>query len=225
MEIMMVVDTTASMNSNDASCSGITKLRCAQNGARELMNGLSPTASRIGMMVFPPTSNATEAAKNYDCTTSAPTIKNYKSSSNGLYDVLALSNSFKANEGDTGLNVTSPMVIAMKGGCANGGMNAVGGVGTFYADAMVMRRRLRRTSIRPATNVSALSMRRRQQRRPAPGSIRSPMMPKLRAAAATAGSTRTPARRCRTLHLIRPSSFRAMAAPVLAHRLPTRRRT
>jgi hypothetical protein len=136
MEIMMVVDTTASMNSGDGNCGGITKLRCAQNGARELMNGLSPTASRIGMMVFPPTSNATEAAKNYDCSTSTPAIKNYKSASNGLYDVLALSNSFKANEGDTGLNVTSPMVIAMKGGCANGGMNAVGGVGTFYADAI-----------------------------------------------------------------------------------------
>ncbi len=136
LEIMMVVDTTGSMNSGDANCGGITKLRCAQNGARELMSGISPTASRIGMMVFPPTSNATEAAKNYDCSTSAPAIKNYKSASNGLYDVLALGNDFKANDNSTNLTATSPMVIAMKGGCSNGGMNAVGGVGTYYADAI-----------------------------------------------------------------------------------------
>lgn len=137
LEIMMVVDTTGSMNSRDASCgTNVTKLRCAQNGARELMSGISPTASRIGLMVFPPTANATEAAKNYDCSTSSPAIRGYKSAQNGIYDVLPLGNDFKANDSSADLTATSNIVIAMKGGCNNGGMSAVGGVGTYYADAI-----------------------------------------------------------------------------------------
>src|SRR5205814_9031531 len=54
-DVMVILDTTASMNTVDPSCSivGATRLGCAFAGFRTLLSGFSPTQNRVGLMIFP----------------------------------------------------------------------------------------------------------------------------------------------------------------------------
>ncbi len=137
LNVMMVVDSTASMQSNDANCAGATKISCALAGGREVMSGISPTASKIGVMVFPPVVSTTAAAKMTTCgqTITSSDVAPYSSGS-AVYKVQSLSNNFKTNDNATSLNSSSASVVAFKGGCVNGGITAIGGKGTYYADAI-----------------------------------------------------------------------------------------
>ena len=135
-DIEIVVDPTASMNSADAGCtiSGASRLTCAMAGVRTLLGELSPSADYIGLMTFPGTTTSTEAAKDYDCSGTTPTVQPYKSSP--VYQILGLSHDFKASATATTLAPTSNLVMAAGGKSGCTGMTAVGGVGTFYADAI-----------------------------------------------------------------------------------------
>lgn len=139
LDVMIIVDTTASMNGADTSCSiaGATRLVCALAGVRTLLNELSPSMDYVGLMVFPGLQNVSQAQYEYDCKTSPqPTIVSYKSSP--LYQVLALKNDFKTSNAATSLNTASDLVLAAQGGLAGctQGLSAVGGFGTYYADAI-----------------------------------------------------------------------------------------
>jgi hypothetical protein len=136
LEIMMVLDTTGSMNTSDSSC-GQTRLGCAQAGARTLLGGVSPSVSRVGLMVYPPTTSASQAAKNFNCSTDTAAIAKYNAT-NPVYSVLGLGNDFRTADDAATLNATSNLSRAFKGG-GNGcpqGISAVGGVGTYFADAI-----------------------------------------------------------------------------------------
>ncbi len=138
LDIELVLDTTASMNTADPNCSvaGATRIQCAEAGAQQLMSALGPSGDQVGIMTFPGVTNATQAAKDYDCSSNSPTIASYKSSPD--YTLLALGNSFKASDSSTSLSTTSNLVRAVGGGGTgcNSGLSAVGGYGTYYADAM-----------------------------------------------------------------------------------------
>ncbi len=138
LEVMMVLDTTGSMNDANSSCSvpGSTKLSCAQAGGRTLMNGLAPSVNRVGLMTFPGMTSPSEASKQFNCSTDTPAIASYRNSP--VYQVLPLGNDFRTDDKTTGLNTSSNVVRAFRGGgtgCAQG-MSAPGGVATFYADAI-----------------------------------------------------------------------------------------
>lgn len=139
LDVMLVLDTTASMNNADSSCSisGATRVICAAAGARELLKKFQPSMVNIGLMVFPGVTTATQAAKDYDCSSSTqPTIAAYKSSP--LYQIIGLSNDYRTSDTAATLNTNSNLVKAVKGGASgcSAGLSSVGGVGTYFADVV-----------------------------------------------------------------------------------------
>ncbi len=70
-DVEIIIDTTVSMNSADASCSisGATRLGCALAGVRALLSGFSSsTAAHVGLMVFPGLTAATKSQRNTTAT-------------------------------------------------------------------------------------------------------------------------------------------------------------
>jgi Flp pilus assembly protein TadG len=134
LDIMLVLDTTASMNTADSSCSiaGATRLTCAEAGVRTLLNKLSYQADYIGLQVYPGLTSASLGSA-YSCGHTSPTVVAYKSSPN--YGVLGLGNDFQTS-GSTTLNSSSNIVKAAGGASGCAAMTAKGGVGTFFADAI-----------------------------------------------------------------------------------------
>ncbi|MCI0735238.1 MAG: hypothetical protein L0Y50_03015 [Beijerinckiaceae bacterium] len=138
-DVMLVIDTTGSMNSADSACSisGSTRLTCATAGARELLKNFLPSLVDVGLMVFPGVKSTGHAARDYDCNGS-PDKTIVKYSAAPVYQILGLTHDYKTSDSATTLNASSDLVRAFKGGgsgCTSG-MEALGGVGTFYADVM-----------------------------------------------------------------------------------------
>jgi Flp pilus assembly protein TadG len=144
-DIMIIIDTTASMNSSDSSCSGATRLNCAINGFKTMLQGFSPPKQQVGLMLFPGLDTAAHAAQEYDCSSSTPgssAIAKYNASASPPtttppnYLVVPLSSDYKSG---SSLNTSSNLVQAARGGASGctAGITAYGGVGTFYADAVL----------------------------------------------------------------------------------------
>lgn len=94
LNVVFILDTTQSMTNSDTKCfkSGSTREDCAQAGVQTLLGELWPCASNlascgaatngnvanpvdeVGLMVFPPLTNATQAQKDYNCSGTPPTI-------------------------------------------------------------------------------------------------------------------------------------------------------
>jgi hypothetical protein len=157
LDVMIILDTTASMGTNlDSSCgSGMYRINCAEGGIQVLLSGLWPCAANlvscgtvtsgnvaapldeVGLMAFPGLTNATQAQYDYDCATS-PTPATASYAASPVYQVIALSSDFRTSVAATTLNPSSNMVKAAGGGgsgCTQG-IQAVGGFGTYYADAI-----------------------------------------------------------------------------------------
>lgn len=158
LDVMIVLDTTASMNTNDPSC-GTTRIQCALLGVQTLLGGnnnpygLLPCSAscgvatngnvanpidEVGVMVFPGVTNATQAALDYDCSGSTPTIAAYNASPAPTYQIIPLSSDYRGSATGTTLNTGSNLVKAARGGATGctQGLQAVGGVGTYYSDAI-----------------------------------------------------------------------------------------
>jgi Flp pilus assembly protein TadG len=135
-DIMIIVDTTASMNGSDSTCSisGATRIGCALAGARSLLTAFKPSQANVGLMAFPGVQNTTEAAKDYACPGSNPTTVAYSASPN--YLIVPLSSDYKSSDTATSLNSSSNLVKAIGGASGCGSLKAVGGFGTYYADAI-----------------------------------------------------------------------------------------
>jgi Flp pilus assembly protein TadG len=136
LDVAVVLDTTASMNTLDSSCSiaGATRLDCALAGFRTLLQGFSPPDQEVALFVFPGLTSASSAAAEYDCSSTTPTsVAQYDTSP--VYQLVPLSSDF-ASSGT--LNTNSDLVKAARGGAAGctAGVSAIGGAGTFYADAV-----------------------------------------------------------------------------------------
>jgi Flp pilus assembly protein TadG len=134
LDVMLVLDTTASMNDNDSGC-GVTKLNCALTGIRSLLSSFWPTVDQVGLMVFPPLTNSTQASNDYDCNGTTPSIVPYGGS--GVYQIIPLVTDYRTSN-TAPLNTASNIVKAARGGASGctQGITAVGGEGTYYADAI-----------------------------------------------------------------------------------------
>jgi Flp pilus assembly protein TadG len=154
--IAVIMDTTASMGGQDNTnqCSG-TQISCALLGFQALLVDLYPCAlgvtcgsstpvDSVSLFVFPPLTTAT-ASKDYTCPTSNPTIVQYTFNnpptdptlpSGDTYQVVGFSSDYKTTDADTTLNPSSALVVAAgaKSGCT--GLQAPGGQGTYYAQAI-----------------------------------------------------------------------------------------
>lgn len=145
---------------------GASRLQCAKAGALTLLKSLSTSTNTVGLMTFPGATSAAEAAKAYDCKPTTPQPARYKDKPNyevltlagdfGIKDVTKIGggggnddddDDDDDNDDDDGgngngadgtqtLNPESDLVKAFDGvgGCT--GMTSVGGVGTYFAQAL-----------------------------------------------------------------------------------------
>ena len=137
IDVMFVLDTTASMNNSDPNCSisGATRIKCALTGVQTVLKTMKPSVDYAGLMIFPGLKNTTQQQYEYDCVSSpSPQIAAYKSSP--VYQVVGLVTDYRTSDTATTLNPSSNLAkAAQEPGCAVGAQ-AIGGVGTFYADAI-----------------------------------------------------------------------------------------
>ena len=163
VNVAMVVDATASMNTQDSDSNcGNTRIYCALGGVRTMLALLAPctasTASssdtcvpydQVSLFTFP-TLQANTTANDTDCSTSTePTIIPYTTpaagatwstptGTAGTYQVTGYSSNWTASNSVGGaLSSSSTLVNAVggpSGSCA--GLDSKGGDGTYYAGAI-----------------------------------------------------------------------------------------
>jgi Flp pilus assembly protein TadG len=156
IDVEIILDTTASMNTYDPNCNisgAATREQCAVAGVQTLLKELAPCSAtlsscgavtngnvnnpidRVGLMVFPGL-QANQAQYDDDCSSSGPAIAAYSASPN--YQVVPFSSDYRTSDNASSLNTASDLVLAVRAGPAGcqQGLTAVGGVGTFYADAI-----------------------------------------------------------------------------------------
>jgi len=156
VDVEIILDTTASMNNADPNCdiSGATREDCALGGVRTLLAALDPCSAtmancgiatnnnvsnpldRVGLMVFPGLYNSNQTQFDYDCSnTPVPEIATYAGSP--VYQIIPFSSDYRGSDSATSLSPTSNLVLAARGvSTCSEGMDAKGGVGTFYADVI-----------------------------------------------------------------------------------------
>jgi Flp pilus assembly protein TadG len=139
-DIEIVLDTTASMGTTQDTSCGMTRINCALAGLSLILNKLSPQADYIGVMAFPPLLNAAQQTNDTTCPTSDPTTTAYADVAAGqpaTYQVVPMSHNYQTTTQGT-LNKSSGLVIAAGSSGVTGcsGIQAPGGFGTFYADAI-----------------------------------------------------------------------------------------
>jgi hypothetical protein len=154
--VAIVVDSTQSMNNtdSDSNCHS-TRISCALAGVRILLQGLSPcqpnlsscgtatngnvnnSVDRVSLFTFPAVSTL-DVANDYNCLGSAPTIVSYALPFPLLstYQIVGFSSDFRGSDRSTSLSSSSNIVAASngKGGC--NGLQAIGGMGTYYAQVI-----------------------------------------------------------------------------------------
>jgi Flp pilus assembly protein TadG len=146
LNVMIILDTTQSMNTTDAICSvpgksNPTRLDCATYGVQVLLGQLSPSVDQVGLMVFPGLLNASQVSKEYDCSpVNLPTIANYTTAANAVYQIISSSTDYRTSASSTSLNSSSNLTKAVSipgvGGSSCSGLSAVGGVNTYYASVI-----------------------------------------------------------------------------------------
>ncbi|MEI8180568.1 pilus assembly protein TadG-related protein [Aestuariivirga sp.] len=158
LDIVLVMDTTASMNSNTTACgTTMTRQACAMQGVRGMLATLWPSTANITLMTYP--GLKTGYAKNEYCTPTAtipgpPTGVAYYNAS-PIYTIVADSTDYRLNPTLTppgGIDKASILVKAMgepTSGCA--GLQNIGGAGTYYGDVMTQ------AQAKLATNASTLA--------------------------------------------------------------------
>jgi hypothetical protein len=146
LNIMIVLDTTASMNDSDPNGSistcGVnnpTRIQCALFGVRTLLAELWPTRDQVGLMVFPQVSTTTTPTgpqDDYSCSSSAiPTVEPYTATTGATYQIISSSDDYRTSNSSSTLSGGSQLANASgysgTGSCA--GLKSKGGEGTYYA--------------------------------------------------------------------------------------------
>ncbi len=142
LNVMLILDTTASMNDADQSCTGTGKvnpsrLDCALHGIQVLLSQLAPSVDQVSLMVFPGLTNTSQVPLEYDCSSgTSPKIAAYNASP--VYQIISPSTDYRTGSPPAaGLNTSSNLSKTVgAGGSSCAGLIAVGGVGTYYADAI-----------------------------------------------------------------------------------------
>lgn len=160
--VAVVLDSTASMNDNDSNC-GNTRIACALSGVQTFLQALSPCSSslgsnpgcgsatnnssggganvssavdRVSLFTFPAVSTTT-APDDYNCGRSTPAIVpyTYPFPSTSTYQIVNFSSDYRTSVPSTTLNGSSDIVDAV-GGKSGCGIQAIGGEGTYFAQAI-----------------------------------------------------------------------------------------
>jgi Flp pilus assembly protein TadG len=142
LNVMIVLDTTASMTSStDNNCglgSSSSREQCAVEGVETLLTNLNPNLDYVGIMTFPGLQSSSEASQDYTCGQSISSSDTQYYSNSPIYQVVALSNNFKSSSTSTTLNTGSDLALAVGDGgtgCTSG-VTAPGGQGTYYAEVI-----------------------------------------------------------------------------------------
>ena len=140
MNIVLVLDTSSTMNNADAAC-GKTRLACALDGIQILLRELKPSVANVGLMVFPQVSTAAEVPKYYDCSASPFPVTTPYGNPGGVYTIIgsasALASDYKTSNAATTLSTTSNLNKAVgAGGAGCAPLTAIGIQGVYYADAI-----------------------------------------------------------------------------------------
>ena len=149
LDVMIVLDTTQSMTQSDPNCNGQTKMSCAMNGARIIEDALAPSADYIGLIVFPAPATTTDDQRDYCGATGKVSVAPY-SPTPTTYQVVGLSDDYRSSNNATTLNSGSNLVAAT-GGTSCAGLQPIGGVGTFFADAITQAYTTLEASTHPGT--------------------------------------------------------------------------
>lgn len=142
--VMIILDTTASMNNIDSHCIGpngkaLTRLKCAQNAAMILLTNLTNAGDNVGLMVYPPLAGSSTKNTDFKCGTQQPSIaSSYSAVGSGVvtsgatYQAAGLGSGFLK---DGAANTSASIVQALgRGSC--GGIAAEGGLGTYFAQVI-----------------------------------------------------------------------------------------
>jgi Flp pilus assembly protein TadG len=142
LNVMIVLDTTASMSSStDNNCglgSSSSREACALAGVKTLLTNLNPSLDYVGIMAFPGLQTASEASKDYTCGQSIGSSGTQTYSNAPVYQIVGLSNDFKSSSTATTLSTSSHLSLAVNAGgtgCSSG-VSAPGGQQTYYAGAI-----------------------------------------------------------------------------------------
>jgi hypothetical protein len=160
--VVILMDTTSSMNDiqsyPDCKTAAIT---CALQGVQIFLQDLSPcpptlttcgaatpnasggganvanSVDRVSLLAFPPVL-ATTANKDYTCGSGAPTPEPYATPFPGTstYQIVNFSSDYRLSDSAATLNSASDIVKAVGYGATAGCMQAEGGEGTYYAQAV-----------------------------------------------------------------------------------------
>ena len=143
LNIVLVMDTTASMNSSTTACGGsMSRQACAMKGVRGLLATLWPSVAQISLMIYPGLKSGYD---KYEYCTTKGTIPGPSASPPGvayyngrIYWIVKDSTDYRLNPTsippgavDTKSNLAKAMAVSGSG-CA--GIQNVKGSGTYYAD-------------------------------------------------------------------------------------------
>lgn len=132
--IVMIIDTTSSMNTYDGYCNATTQTRltCAKLGGQKLLEGMYPSMDKVSLMTFPGVTAAT-ANMHYNCSGDSPTTLAYNASP--TYSIISLASDYKASDTTTTMATGSNIVRAFGGGASGctQGMGSQIGQGTYFA--------------------------------------------------------------------------------------------
>lgn len=152
--VVIIVDTTGSMNTLDADsqCSS-TRIACALAGVQVLLQSLSPCGSqltscgtatngnvagavdKVSIFTFPGVT-AASAPNDYNCSGSQPTVTAYTYPTLPTYQIVPLSSDYRSSDNAKSLTQSSNTVAAAGGKSGCTGLWAKGGAGTYYAGVM-----------------------------------------------------------------------------------------
>jgi hypothetical protein len=140
LDVMIILDTTASMNNGDTSCgAGETRIGCAVKGVQTLLAELQSTSAWVGLMVFPGVTSATVGDEYCSPKGTVKTVAYNATSPAPVYQIIGNSTSLSTDyntSGKSGLNTSSNLVGAVGGASSCTGVQAIGGYGTYYPDVI-----------------------------------------------------------------------------------------
>ena len=169
--IAIIVDATGSMSTYDSGTCNNTRLTCALQGVQTLLAALNPcgasqascgtatngmvsnSVDRVSLFTFPNLTAATQS-KEFDCSSSSPTIWPYtfpSATATSLttmpyttggttyqmtYQAVPFSSDYRVSDTATTLNTGSNLSLAVGGKSGCTGLTNPGGQGTYYAGAL-----------------------------------------------------------------------------------------
>ncbi|MFO1148333.1 MAG: pilus assembly protein TadG-related protein [Alsobacter sp.] len=162
MNIYLILDISGSMGQNDPNCSikNTTKLNCALAGIKTMLLQFLPTMHKLGVMMFPPITQTSQAQYSYDCektTQTNSTAAQYNQTNPGapIYNILSPLGDYRTSDAATTLSNNSALVrlIGAATNCSTSRLRPVGGFGfrTYFADALAAAQAELTKSSKPGT--------------------------------------------------------------------------